>query len=237
MTGPITFLHTRQIRRSGVRRQADREGGQHHDRRLRGERRGAGPRGRRHAGLRPQGEQLRRARALRPVCGVVHRHALHAPGVHGQPQHARRHRREFPTGADAVGRVQGHAVRPPSTWMGLNRQGQLFDASWRLNSRHWSASIFAYALSPDFRHDLGFVRRVDQQRIFSRLSYTFWPESTIVNWGPSLIYAWNQNYDGVLEGRRSPRRLPGHVRAEHQPQRGCPGRDGAGSGGSTSRSV
>ena len=82
---------------------------------------------------------------------------------------------------------------------GLNRQGQLFDASWRLNSRHWSASIFAYALSPDFRHDLGFVRRVDQQRIFSRLSYTFWPESTIVNWGPSLIYAWNQNYDGVLE--------------------------------------
>ena len=82
---------------------------------------------------------------------------------------------------------------------GFNRQGQLFDASWRLNSRHWSAGIFAYALSPDFRHDLGFVRRVDQQRIFSRLSYTFWPESTIVNWGPSLIYAWNQNYDGVLE--------------------------------------
>ncbi|MXZ72011.1 MAG: hypothetical protein F4Z04_11010 [Acidobacteria bacterium] len=82
---------------------------------------------------------------------------------------------------------------------GISRQGQLFDASWRLNSRHWSASIFAYALSPDFRHDLGFVRRVDQQRIFSRLGYTFRPEGTIVSWGPSLIYAWNQNYDGVLE--------------------------------------
>ena len=82
---------------------------------------------------------------------------------------------------------------------GINRQGQLFDASWRLNSRHWSASIFAYMLSPDFRHDLGFVRRVDQQRIFSRIGYTFRPEGTIVSWGPSLIYAWNQNYDHVLE--------------------------------------
>ena len=82
---------------------------------------------------------------------------------------------------------------------GINRQGQLFDASWRLNSRHWSASIFAYMLSPDFRHDLGFVRRVNQQRVFSRIGYTFRPEGTIVSWGPSLIYAWNQNYDHVLE--------------------------------------
>ena len=82
---------------------------------------------------------------------------------------------------------------------GVNRRGHLYDLSWRLNSRHWSAFAVGYALSPDFRHDLGFVRRVDQQRIFTRLSYTFWPESAIVNWGPNIMYAWNQNYDQVLE--------------------------------------
>ena len=82
---------------------------------------------------------------------------------------------------------------------GVNRRGQLFDLSWRLNSRNWSASIFSYALSPDFRHDLGFVRRTDQQRIFGRLSYTFRPEGAIVSWGPNLTWAWNRNYAHIIE--------------------------------------
>ncbi len=82
---------------------------------------------------------------------------------------------------------------------GVASQGHLYDVSWRLNGRHWNASLVGYALSPDFRHDLGFVRRVDQQRVFSRVSYTFRPEGTIVSWGPSANWSWNQNYDGIRE--------------------------------------
>ena len=102
-----------------------------------------------------------------------------------------------------LGRTQSIGLKAVQTdhvdMDGVNRRGQLFDMSWRLNSRHWSASLFGYALSPDFRHDLGFVRRVNQQRIFSRISYTFRPEGAIVSWGPNVTWSWNQNYAHVRE--------------------------------------
>ena len=82
---------------------------------------------------------------------------------------------------------------------GVDRQGQMFDLTWRMNSRHWSSFVGLYTLSPDFRTDIGFVRRVDQKRGFTRVGYTFWPESWIVNWGPNVRYSWNHNFDNVLQ--------------------------------------
>ena len=82
---------------------------------------------------------------------------------------------------------------------GVDRQGQMFDLTYRLNSRRWSSFVGVYTLSPDFRHDIGFVRRVDTKRLFSRLGYNFWPESWVVNWGPSIQYSRNHNFVNVLE--------------------------------------
>lgn len=102
-----------------------------------------------------------------------------------------------------IGQTQGLAFKAVQTdhrdLDGIERQGQMFNLSWRLNSRHWSSFASIYTLSPDFRTDVGFVRRVDQKRGFTRLGYTFWPESWLINWGPAVRYSWNHNFNNVFE--------------------------------------
>ncbi len=82
---------------------------------------------------------------------------------------------------------------------GVDSRGRLFDVNYRLNGRHWSIFNGTYMLSPDFRTDVGFVRRTDQRRNVTTLGYRFWPESWLINWGPSVTYGRNWNYDDVLE--------------------------------------
>ena len=81
----------------------------------------------------------------------------------------------------------------------MDREGQMFNLSWRLTDRHWTSFISLYTLSPDFRTDIGFVRRVDQKQGFSSLGYTFRPESWGVSWGPSVRYNWNHDFNNVLQ--------------------------------------
>ena len=82
---------------------------------------------------------------------------------------------------------------------GVDSRGRLFDVNYRLNGRHWSIFNGTYTLSPDFRTDVGFVRRTDQRRNVTTLGYRFWPESWLINWGPSVTYGRNWNFDDVLE--------------------------------------
>ena len=102
-----------------------------------------------------------------------------------------------------VGQTQGVGFKLAQTdhrdMDGVSRQGQMVDLSYRLNSRHWNSFVAVYTLSPDFRHDIGFVRRVDTRRLYSRLGYNFWPESWIVNWGPSIQYGRNHNFANDLD--------------------------------------
>ena len=102
-----------------------------------------------------------------------------------------------------LGRTQGVGFKLAQTdhrdLDGVTRQGQMVDLSYRLNSRHWNSFVALYTLSPDFRHDVGFVRRVDTKRLYSRLGYNFWPESWIVNWGPSIQYGRNHNFANDLD--------------------------------------
>ena len=81
----------------------------------------------------------------------------------------------------------------------MDREGQMFNLSWRFTDRHWTSFISLYTLSPDFRTDIGFVRRVDQKQGFSSQGYTFRPESWVVSWGPSVRYNWNHDFNNVLQ--------------------------------------
>ena len=82
---------------------------------------------------------------------------------------------------------------------GIDSRGTLFDVNYRLNGRNWSIFNGAYTLSPDFRTDVGFVQRTDQRRNVTTIGYRFWPESWVINWGPSVTYGRNWNFDDVLE--------------------------------------
>ncbi len=82
---------------------------------------------------------------------------------------------------------------------GVDRGGHIYDASISNNGRNLRWFAAAFELTPDFRTDVGFARRVDQRRVVSNVGYRWWPESWLINWGPQLSYGRNWNFDRVLE--------------------------------------
>ena len=82
---------------------------------------------------------------------------------------------------------------------GLGTEGYLLNASFRQRGRNLSYGASAYALSPDFKTDVGFVRRTDQRRFSTDASYDWRPESWIISWGPSVRYGRNYSFDQVLQ--------------------------------------
>jgi hypothetical protein len=83
-------------------------------------------------------------------------------------------------------------------------RGNMMATRFAQNGRNLGWSLFGYQVSPEFQTDVGFVRRRDQRNLGSSLSYRFWPESWIINWGPSFNYSRSYDFDGVLqdEGKR-----------------------------------
>ena len=98
--------------------------------------------------------------------------------------------------------VGGRAIR---TWLqdpgGVERTGRLLDVNIRQNGRNLTWFLASYQLSPDFGTDVGFVRRTDQQRVIGNISYRFWPEGRVINWGPRVMISRNWDFDRVLQDR------------------------------------
>ena len=82
---------------------------------------------------------------------------------------------------------------------GLVTDGYLVDANFRQRGRKLTYGASAFALSPDFKTDVGFVRRTDQRRFNGNVDYEWRPEHWIVSWGPDAEYGRNYNFDQVLE--------------------------------------
>ena len=81
----------------------------------------------------------------------------------------------------------------------VDREGHVLTTRVVQNGRHLQGSVAAYQVSPDFRTDVGFVRRTDQRVAQASLGYRFWPESLIVNWMPEISAERNWDYDGILQ--------------------------------------
>ena len=77
--------------------------------------------------------------------------------------------------------------------------GYALDFGFRKRGRNLSYSIDSFALSPDFRTDVGFVRRTDQRETEARLDYQWWPQNWLISWGPEVRYGRNYNFDQILE--------------------------------------
>ena len=82
---------------------------------------------------------------------------------------------------------------------GFEREGHVYDASIADNGRNLSWFAAAFEISPDFDTEVGFVRRVDQRRAVGNISYRWWPENWIINWGPRVSYARTYDFDDVLQ--------------------------------------
>ncbi len=86
--------------------------------------------------------------------------------------------------------------RPPG---GGRTRGDLLDASFRKSGRNLRYALSSYSLSPEFRTDVGFVRRTDQRYTSVTGGYRWWPEHWLRNWGPEFVYGRNYDFAGVLQ--------------------------------------
>jgi hypothetical protein len=82
---------------------------------------------------------------------------------------------------------------------GVDRSGHSYDVGFRREGRSVGYSLITNGVSPDFRTDTGFVRRVNQRQTIGSVNYRWWPEHWITNWGPQFNYERIYGYDGVLQ--------------------------------------
>ena len=86
---------------------------------------------------------------------------------------------------------------------GVERTGPGWSFNYGNRGRNLTYSFSTDGLDPDFRTDTGFVRRVDTRQARANVSYRWYPESWIINWGPRVSYDRNYDFEGILqdEGR------------------------------------
>lgn len=82
---------------------------------------------------------------------------------------------------------------------GIRKTGWASTVSIRQEGRNWRWQNFTETISPDFRNQLSFLQRVDQIKSMPNISYRFWPESWILNWGPSFSVPNTFDFAGVLQ--------------------------------------
>lgn len=82
---------------------------------------------------------------------------------------------------------------------GAETTGHMVGGFTDKNGRNLSYTVGGFAVSPEFVTDVGFVRRTDERRMFSNLSYRWWPESWLIDWGPRVSYNRSYQFNGILQ--------------------------------------
>ena len=82
---------------------------------------------------------------------------------------------------------------------GVETTGYLLGAITDKSGRNVSYTVGGLNLSPEFKTDVGFVRRTDERRMFGNISYRWWPESWLINWGPRLNYSRDYTFDAIMQ--------------------------------------
>ena len=109
-------------------------------------------------------------------------------GVDGRFRFGRSHRASFlavasETRNDLEGQLGGPAI----------------EADFTSQGRNLGYGVAYSSIDPDFRTDTGFVPRVDLRQTRANVSYRWWPESMLLNWGPSVTYLRLYDHAGVLQ--------------------------------------
>jgi len=81
----------------------------------------------------------------------------------------------------------------------LDTSGNMFDVTLQSQGRNLNYFLGSYSIAPEFDTAVGFVRRRDIRAVGSSVGYRWWPESWLINWGPSFNYSRNWDFEDVLE--------------------------------------
>ena len=109
-------------------------------------------------------------------------------GVDGRFRLGRNHRVNFlAMGSDTVGGELGEL------------SGPAIEADFSREGRNLSYSAAYSSIDPEFRTLTGFLPRVDLRQTSGNIGYRWWPESSILTWGPSVSYLRLYDHAGVLQ--------------------------------------
>lgn len=111
-----------------------------------------------------------------------------AIGVDGRFRLGRVYRASFMAAATDLRDDEGERLRGYAVQANFGRAGRSLDYS-----------VSHTSLSPDFKTALGFIRRTDMRDTTANLSYTFWPQATVISWGPRARYRLNYDFSGVKQ--------------------------------------
>ena len=109
-------------------------------------------------------------------------------GIDGRFRLGRTHRVSFlaagsETQDEALGSLSGGAI----------------EADFSKQGRNLSYNVAHSRIDPGFVTDTGFLPRVDLQQTSGTAGYRWWPESTVMTWGPSVTYLRLYDHSGVLQ--------------------------------------
>ena len=77
--------------------------------------------------------------------------------------------------------------------------GTAVEADFSKQGRNLSYNAAYSSIDPEFHTNSGFLPRVDLQQTSGTVSYRWWPESTLMTWGPSATYLRLYDHAGVLQ--------------------------------------
>ena len=77
--------------------------------------------------------------------------------------------------------------------------GPAIEADFSREGRNLSYSAAYSSIDPGFRTLTGFLPRVDLRQTSGNVGYRWWPESSILTWGPSVSYLRLYDHAGVLQ--------------------------------------
>ena len=77
--------------------------------------------------------------------------------------------------------------------------GRAFEADFAKEGRNLSYSVSHSSIDGDFATGSGFLPRVDLRQTSGTVGYQWWPESTLMTWGPSVTYLRLYDHAGVLQ--------------------------------------
>ena len=77
--------------------------------------------------------------------------------------------------------------------------GPAIEANFSREGRNLTYSAAYSSIDPGFRTLTGFLPRVDLRQTSGNVGYRWWPESSILTWGPSVSYLRLYDHAGVLQ--------------------------------------
>ena len=124
--------------------------------------------------------------------------------------------REFGDGYSRVGGVDGRfrlgrtssvsfqaAASQHRNAIDGEHSGPIFHLAYDRVGRNLSYSAAVDSVDPGFRTDTGFVQRVDTRVAQANVSYRWWPENWLINWGPLASYSRNFDFEGILQDEQA----------------------------------